>query len=325
MSLTIHWNEGYPVNESTKGKDSFLRKNRSVDATGLRTNLTLEDKITQKRERARKQAMKLVGDAWNRDEVKSKSIREMRDMRSEKVKEIQDWNQKLSEIDEKKQFLKVEYGVGDESQEQRDLELLEKYQDNKNGISLDRFTKEELERLKELEKMGLTPYQKDVLAVNASKDYYLQEKNKCEQMIKVLSTSITDATIEQLKSQDMLKSQYAAEEIMDAAQEDILGMYLQEAKDTIDEEMEEKKEEVEEIKEKKQEQEEKAEKREEKKEEQEKIIEAEQELNRMTQAMTGEQVSTDHMETVNIRIQKLIQENHLINEDLKGIEIDVNF
>lgn len=62
----------------------------------------------------------------------------------------------------------MDYGVDKDSQEQKDLELLEKYQNNRYGSAEDTFSKEELERLKELQNTPLTEYQEKVLKLNSS-------------------------------------------------------------------------------------------------------------------------------------------------------------
>lgn len=85
----------------------------------------------------------------------------------------------------------------------------------------------------------------------------------------------------------MLKAQDAAGQILDASNRETLTMLVQDGKDNIDEKTKEEQEEQEKVKE-------------EKEEKQEKVDEQKQ-------------------------IQKILKDNKLINEDLKGIEIDFNF
>ena len=59
-------------------------------------------------------------------------------------------------MENEKEAYRVDYGVDKDSQEQKDLELLEKYQNNRYGSAEDTFSKEELERLKELQNTPLT-------------------------------------------------------------------------------------------------------------------------------------------------------------------------
>lgn len=150
--------------------------------------------------------------------------------------------------------MQEEYGVADGSQEQKDLELLEKYQNNMNGSSYDQFSDEELSRLKELQNAPLTEYQKKVLNLNSMKGQVSVEADRKQFEVNALTASISDATLEQLKSRDMEKASDAADEIMDSANKEILGMLIEEGKNNADEKVEEEKEKAEEAADKKEEQ-----------------------------------------------------------------------
>ena len=86
-----------------------------------------DSRIEVRRNSAKKQAMKLVSDAWNRDEKSSQNIKNMQQERNDMLAKLNEWNSKLKDIDNQKQTLQVEYGIDPDSQEQKDLELLEKY------------------------------------------------------------------------------------------------------------------------------------------------------------------------------------------------------
>lgn len=150
--------------------------------------------------------------------------------------------------------MQEEYGVADGSQEQKDLELLEKYQNNMNGSSYDQFSDEELSRLKELQNAPLTEYQKKVLNLNSMKGQVSVEADRKQFEVNALTASISDATLEQLKSRDMEKASDAADEIMDSANKEILGMLIEEGKNNADEKVEEEKEKAEEAADRKEEQ-----------------------------------------------------------------------
>ena len=237
----------------------------------------------------------------------------------------EEYEAKLKDIDNQKQTLQVEYGIDPDSQEQKDLELLEKYQNNKNGSSFDSFSKEEIERLKELQKIPLTEYQKKQLELNASKGALDIEIQRGEKALVGMTAAITDATIEQLKSQDMLKAGDAAEAIMDAAGKEIVGMLIEEGKEQIDENQQEEKEKAEKLKEKWEEQEEMIEEAKEKSEEQREILERETDAEKIELDSSIQKQSTNHMTKAQKHIQQLITDHKLMNEDIKGIEIDLNF
>ena len=119
------------------------------------------------------------------------------------------------------------------------------------------------------------------------------EKGKLS--VKAMTESITDAKIDRLKSQDMLDSKEAADTIIEAAEKDIVSMAILEGKEHIDEKAEEAKEKTEEAKEK----------AEEAKEEE------------------AKEKAEDNVTKAQEEIQKLMDINNMIDEDIKGIEIDI--
>ena len=104
-----------------------------------------------------------------------------------------------------------------------------------------------------------------------------------------------------------------------------MGMLIQDSRDHIEKTMEEEKKKAEEAAKKKEEQEEKLEKAKEKREETEKILQGdaeadELELDRKLQNESGKQTKAAQKQ-----IRKIIKDNHLVEDDLKGIEIDFDF
>lgn len=306
-----------------KKKTSGKIKSKTIDARDL--NLGQSDALKEKRNRARKQAMKLINDAWRRDEKAAKGISDMQDQQSAISDKIHDLKLKVRDIDDKKEALREEYGIEVDSQEQKDLLLLEKYQNNMTGVSFDHFSEEEINRLKELQHTPLTEYQKKALELNGSKGSISKEIRQNENSLVAMTSSIRDAKIDQLKSQNMSDAQEGANEILEAASEDILNMLMSDAKEHIDEEVKEEQERAQEAKEEKEEQEEKLEKVREKRKEQEKILKGEIEAGKLETELQSTDQTVDRMDEVQKNIQKILNDNSLINEDLKGIEIDLNF
>ena len=209
--------------------------------------MTTQSQIEARRNNAKKQALKVVSDAWKSDNKSADSIADMEGLKQSKVSEMNEIRAKMKDIENTKKSLQEEYGVADGSQEQKDLELLEKYQNNMNGSSYDQFSDEELSRLKELQNAPLTEYQKKVLNLNSMKGQVSVEADRKQFEVNALTASISDATLEQLKSRDMEKASDAADEIMDSANKEILGMLIEEGKNNADEKVEEEKEKAEEL------------------------------------------------------------------------------
>lgn len=318
MSLTIR------ANFDTQSVQVNTNKNReNIDATELK--LGSMNPIDAKRASARKQAMKLIGDAWERDGKALAGIQEMKDSKATIVEEYLDLKSKINDLEKQKEQWREEYGVSADSEEQKDLELLEKYQNNKSGASFDSFSDEEKARLKELADAPLTDYQKKVLELNGVKDALDIELQKKENTLIAMTGSITNAELEMEKNQDMIKSQDAAEELIEAANKDIVGMLVDEAKEHLESVQEESEEKAEKLKEQKEEREERLEETKERRKEQEKIIHDQIEANKLELDGNVQEQAVDHLAEAQKVVEQMMSKNHMVNEDLKGIEIDLKF
>ena len=311
---------------------------KSVNAGGFLRKNDTQSQIEARRNNAKKQALKVVSDAWKSDNKSADSIADMEGLKQSKVSEMNEIRAKMKDIENTKKSLQEEYGVADGSQEQnmelmkswimgqqKDLELLEKYQNNMNGSSYDQFSDEEISRLKELQNAPLTEYQKKVLNLNSMKGQVSVEADRKQFEVNALTASISDATLEQLKSRDMEKASDAADEIMDSANKEILGMLIEEGKNNADEKVEEEKEKAEEAADKKEEQDKQIEEAQEKRKNQEEIIEGQQNADQLEQDVSMQKQNISKMDEAQKNIQKILKEKNLVNEDLKGIEIDLNF
>lgn len=221
----------------------------------------ISERISDKRNSARNKAMKLINDAWERDNETSQGIKDMQDSKEAVVTEIREANSKISDIDKELDNLKELYGVESDSADKTDL----------------------------------TEYNEKVKELNDLKNEYSKQVEKGKLSVKAMTESITDAKIDRLKSQDMLDSKEAADTIIEAAEKDIVSMAVLKGKEQIDEKAEEAKEKTEEAKEK----------AEEAKEEE------------------AEEKAEDNVTKAQEEIQKLMDINNMIDEDIKGIEIDI--
>ena len=119
---------------------------------------------------------------------------------------------------------------------------------------------------------------------------------------------------ERLKTAPMLKATAQAEEILDAAKEEVTGMILEEARDHLEEEQEKREEEAQAIEEKKEEQEELVKERQEHKEELEKLAES---------VPVEEMIQMDQVKnSLQQEIQDILNKMNLMAEDIKGTMVD---
>ncbi|MDD3239134.1 MAG: hypothetical protein PHW47_03435 [Lachnospira sp.] len=140
-----------------------------------------------------------------------------------------------------------------------------------------------------------------------------------------LTSAVNNAKTEQAKSQDMLKADDAADQIMDAANDEAVGMLIKDGMETIEEKQEEEQEKAEEAEKKQEEQDEKLQEAKENRQDQQEIIEGNQKSDQIESEVSMQKQNSGHVEEAQKNIQRILVENNLINEDLKGIQIDFNF
>ncbi len=295
--------------------------------------------MEQRRHSAQQQAMKLISDAWDQNERAAQSIADMKQQKVDKLAELQEAKSNLKDIEKDMAALPEKYGIAPDSQEQKDLELLEKYQNYKNGSDFADFSKEEIERLNELQNMPRTEYQNQVLRLNGQAGDIRKKVATAERELAAFAGTITDVKTDLLKSPRMLKAGNAADKIMDAADKEIFGLLINEGKDNIDDKMEEEQEKAEkaeeehkeqqeridDVKEQKEEQQKRIDDAKEKRDDQKELIEGDSEIDQLELEASLKHQNTRNINEAQKNIQRIIKENKLVNEDLKGIEIDFDF
>ena len=161
-------------------------------------------------------------------------------------------------MDPNKNEFKEAYGIADGSQEQLDLELLEKRRDARRNPSIE-LSDEEKQRLETIDKVGMTEYQKYSLEMDSLKEHFYKVIDESQQKITNETMTIDAIQLGRLKTHTMVDANVAADKILDTASTEIIGMVIDEAKNHIEEKMEEQKEAADKKAEEKKEQEEKTE------------------------------------------------------------------
>ncbi len=200
------------------------------------------DSILQKRQQARKAAMKVMMDAHENEAKIDDDLKE----RKNKIKDLQAGsaaaNQEVNEYKKLMEQAKVEYGVTDDSEQQQNLELLLKEKKaNKIGSDVT-LTEEERERLAD---MGpRTEYQKKVLELDAAADIYRDEISENHKQIMEETEISMKIRQERLKSHAMVDAVNEKDDMLLTAAKEEIGMLMDEAKDKIDEEQKKREEEA---------------------------------------------------------------------------------
>ena len=223
---------------NSASKSTHKNKN-SVTVSGEALNEN--SPLSQRQSLAKKQALKVVSDAFGGEKKLDAQMQEIKD----EIKRLQDViNEKSADTrnnDAKLKELQEEYGIDPESHENKALDQLAFRMRSPDNQPTD----EELSKLSEYQQKALyyvTTNQQNSLDI---------EDAKAMQMANV--QGYADMKSERAKSQDMLKAQDAAEEIMDASNADTIAQLTQDAVDHVDEEQKEREEEAKEAAEKKKE------------------------------------------------------------------------
>ena len=130
------------------------------------------------------------------------------------------------------------------------------------------------------------------------------------------NASVRGIREERRKVHTMTDAQEDAEDVMEAAGDEIIGMVIDDAKEKLEEEKEEREEQAEEIKEEKEKQEELVEERKEREDEVEELIE-DLPLDQMSDMDKA-------MSEMKQKINNILNEMTLVTEDIKGAQVDTS-
>ena len=311
------------ANQEEKGK----AKGGNVFAGDL--NL-VKDPVVQKREEARNKAMKVITDAFSNEKKVDEDIKS-------RYAKIRDYEKQSKEITEEMEAVETEmeklregYQIDKDSQEYKDLMLLEKRKDAEADPEI-KLTDEEKERLNQIDEQGLTEFQQRFMELYEPMNELKENLKEAKKGIIIENATIRGIKEERLKHHPMVDATKEKEDILDAAKDEIYGMLVDEVKDHLDKEMEEEKEKAEE----------KAEEKKEKEEQIEEIKERIEELERLAnpekaeeEKKTSEQDSDIDRQMRNVlemdairtgvkkEVENIADKMKLVAEDLKGLKVD---
>ena len=300
MSLTIHANMANYIENGTL----FVEKNEAGKKQNFFVGDTAfaNDPIAEKRKEAQEKAMKVITDAWDSDKAIDKSVQDRKTHYEEMLVKKEEAQSYLNDINQQKEALKEEYGITEETEFK---DMPEEYK----------------QRMLELEDQA---------------DAFKVQIYDADKLMKDDIADIKAIALERLKSDPMVDARKTADAIEAAANEEIIGMAMQEAKDHIDEKLEEAEEKAEKKAEEEEVKEEKLEDIREIKALQEAIIEGTKEAvekaearrreNEAPEMPIDELIELTKTNTETDKAQKILDEikysMNLLEADLKGIEVD---
>ncbi len=275
------------------------------------------DFFTQKKQRAKEQAMKIVTDAWAGEQKIDADMEERRLRIRELKEEIGACNKEIKWFEDERTRLQEAYGVSEDSKEQKDLELLAKEIDSRIPGKQVSLTKEEREEIFRIKEEGLTEYQSRSLELKSQAQHYEMQKYKLGKEIEIENAIISATRIERLKSNPMGKAREQADGIIKEASEEIVNQAFEAGVEHMDETFEEQVEEAKERAEEKELQEEKLESIKEQKEDgQEKLSE---EILDTTRDLTEMDTRQAHVQK---ELREVVDKLKLLAEDIKGAKVD---
>ena len=284
------------------------------------------DPIALKKQMAQKKALKVVGDAFAADHKLDTEVADreaaIKKMRAENLEA----KLALKDLDAQKKEVGKEYGLSEE-----DLDILKKGQETPILLS-----DEEKARYLEMDEQGLTGecYSRCKDIDDLAKPYKqtLEDNTKTIRSHEAANKAVHKGRLDLRKGNPMISAQEEAEEIMDAARDEIIGMLKDEGMNHIDEELAEKKEQAQEAKEKKEEEEEKLEAIREDKVELESQAEAararahenEKRAEELMEAMPTEELLQMNSGTSDFQqeLKDIMNKMKLLEEDMKGAAVD---
>lgn len=311
-------------------------KGKSGKAVVNAANLNIpKSSVELRREEARKKASLIVKNAFANEKSTDDKIKQLEDQISELSDGIVKDRKTIKENEGLIAESKAQAGVEDDSKEQQDLEFLiamDIKKESKNPFDI--ITDEEQARIDEIEAAGLTEYQSLARELSEHNRVLTEKIDDDSLKSNVIAEGIKDIRLERLKSSPIGEARDQAEDIIDAANQEIIGMLRQEAMDHIDEVAEEEKakakekaekeeeleEKVEEAKARRKENEARTEEAKEKRKAQEELLEEAMDL---TTTMTGTMTDLDNVQSqVKSQLDRVISKANLLPEDLKGTQVD---
>lgn len=303
-------NLGYRLMQADRKQENGAKtEKKTVNASKL--NLQ-QDMVLSKQIKAQKKALKNILDAFGAEQGISDSMNEHLKKAEELTEEANMNLSKVKGLEGLKSELKKTYDIDDDSMEQKDLELLQKQERIERRVTKEVLSPEEQKRLSEME--PLTEYQTTALEYEKAIIEFSTRAKDAINNVSYQNRIAAALKIEQGKLHTQVDAQKTADDIMKQATKEIAGMLLDEGKDLVDDKIEENKE--------------KAEKRAEKEAELEKLKEKNdlaknEAIIGQTSTQLGNIADADSAKNkFQAEIRIMIAKQKMLEEDIKGLEVD---
>ncbi|SHO48206.1 hypothetical protein [Anaerocolumna xylanovorans] len=214
--------------QNNKHRNKHEKTAGSIYAGDLNVN---QDLVANKKAMGQKQAIKKILDAFSRELNVDAGVQEIKNQRKELNTNVDEYKDKIKSVQEMKGDIQKSYGVSGDSEEQKNLDVLIKANNNPDTLSEDEKSR--------LVNMGpLTDYQKEILKVSSMETYWSKKMETATSEIADIGKVINEISIERLKTHSIVDAGKDAQEIAKGTAKEVAGMLLDEAVDKTDEKLE---------------------------------------------------------------------------------------
>ena len=223
-----------PESTSEKAAASNNAGNR-LFAGSVVDNFDLQ--VAGKKEEAMQKARKILGNVFSAEKSVDDDLKERSARISESEQSIAAANKELKALREEQEGLKEQYGITEDSAEYEELQLLKRRRESQKVNSGVVLTKEETEQLAAIDERGMTEYQSRYFEIESFGEPYHKAISEAQDVIKEETAIIRGIKLERLKSNPMVEASKEAETVLESANEEIIGMMMDEVKETMEEEL----------------------------------------------------------------------------------------
>ncbi|MCM1179939.1 MAG: hypothetical protein NC347_06765 [Clostridium sp.] len=339
--FTVNANQVQRHDADGRMADAQNKKGAAIFAGDLNMG---QDSILAKKQKAQKEAMKMIRDVFA-DDMKTDAEQMAREQHIEQLKKQNEKvRSNLDDVASMRESLMEQYEITEDSQEQKDLELVRKVNASDDPFAKDKLTDEEKERYAQIMERGLTEYQEHSLMLDDVEKELNGLISDNQKDIAIEEETIWNTDMARLKKHPMKDAAKNAAKHLEAARKEMIGDLYNESKEQIDEKIEEAKEEQKEKAEEKKEKEKEEAVREAKELEREIMLQKTQEgvqerieeqtarAKARSQTSLQNQLNEDILDDINEGIDKsadveqkikdLLDKMSLLQEDLKGAAVD---
>lgn len=220
---------GADLQDQSKNKKSESNNQKITSIYAGNLNLA-RDPVEVRKANGQKQAIRAILETFSKELNIDSNIDEMRTKQEELRSDMSVYHDKLASVQKMKEELRKGYEVSEYSEEEMDVNLIIKGVNNPEAL-----TDEEKQRLESIG--SLTDYQKEMLECNKIETYWNNNLNNANSSINSISIAVSSIQLDRQKHNPVLEAKEAAQDIIDITSKEVIGMLLEESKDTIDEKL----------------------------------------------------------------------------------------